>query len=159
MAQRHETDIEMDLTATERELARTLASLSPTITPGVASVPTRELALRAGVVRSKQRLRTWQLGSVLVLAGLAAAYVNQPGQRLAQPLASNTGGVQIEVPFTVDSSPDIKALSDAVDRLRGYPGARGPRPSGPLKMVLWSAGANGEIMLEIVPQDWELCDH
>ena len=158
MKSTHETQIEMDLTAAERELARTLASLSPTITPGVSSVPTRELALRAGAIRSKQRLRYWQAGSVLVLAGFAAAYVIQPNQAQVQPIASNVGPTQIEVPIAIND-PDLKALSDAVERLQGYPPMGSADPSGPIKMVLRTAGASGEIILEIVPRDWELCDH
>ncbi len=153
-----DTQIEMDLTAAERELARTLASLSPMITQGVASVPTRELALRAGAARSKQRLRYWQAGSVLVLAGFAAAYVIQPSQPQSQPIASNLGATQIEVPIAIND-PDLKALSDAVEQLQGYPPMSSGDPSGPIKMVLRTAGASGEIIFEIVPRDWELCDH
>ncbi len=158
MKSTYETQMEMELTAAERELARTLASLSPTITPGVASVPTRELALRAGAARSKQRLRAWQAGSVLVLAGLAAAYVVQPGQPQTRPISTNGGATQIEVPIAIDN-PDFQALSDAVEKLQGYSRISAADPGRPVKMVLRTAGATGEIILEIVPQDWELCEH
>lgn len=155
----HETQIEMDLTAAERELARTLASLSPTITAGVASVPTRELMLRAGAVRSKQRLRYWQAGSVLVLAGFAAAYVIQPTQSQVQPVPGSLASTQIEVPIP-DNDPDLKAsLTDAFERLQGYTQVSAVDPSGAIKMVLRSTGTSGEILIQMVPQDWELCDH
>lgn len=153
------TPTEMDLTAAERELARTLASLSPTVTSGVASVPAKELALRAGAARSKQRLRNWQAGSVLVMASVAAAYVWQPGQSPSPRLASDTDSSVYERHVTIDDPKLAATIVESSRKLQGIDALSTGNMDGPLKVVAQMAGLNGEIIFRVVPKDWELCDH
>ncbi len=153
-----ETQPDTGLTAAERELARTLASLSPAVTPGVAMVPAREMAARAGAVRSKQKLRLWQAGSVLAIAGIAAAFVMQPHDHPAT-VAAVEGADKLELPIVFDESEIAATLANADVPLRGMGRISAHDLSGQVKIVFSRAGMDGDIKFEIVPLDWEVCDH
>jgi hypothetical protein len=155
----HDSQNEPGLTAAERELARTLASLSPTVTSGVAMVPTRELAARAGAVRSRQKLRLWQAGSVFAVAGIAAAFVMQPDQPAVRTVAAIDGTDNAEMSIVFDEPDVAEALANGDAPLRGSGRISAHDLSGKVKIVFSRAGVDGEVKFEVVPLDWEVCDH
>lgn len=152
--------LEMDLTAGERELERVLAELTPATTPGILTVPAKEMALRAGTIRAKQRLRVWQVGTVLLTVGLAAAmYSRLPGPTTAtQPVVAE-GIPDQPVPVIV------KNLSGDTEQLVAGNVLSGPGlievtdPNATHKFVFMGMRGNGDIAFALVPLDWELCDH
>lgn len=152
--------LDMDLTAGELELARVLAELTPATTPGTVTVPAKEMALRAGNIRAKQRLRAWQVGTVLLTAGLAAAmYARLPGRTAdTQPVVAE-GIPDQPVPVIVKNlSGDTEKLIAGIV-LSGNGLIEVTDPNATHKFVFMGMRGNGDIAFALVPLDWELCDH
>ena len=151
--------LDMDLTAGERELERVLAELTPATTPGIVTVPAKEMALRAGNIRARQRLRVWQAGTVLLTAGWAAARYFRPQDGETGAQVSAATDIPLSEPFVIESR-----TTDAEDALTVGPvWASGQiviaDPNAPHKIILWGSAASGDVSFALVPLDWEVCEH
>ena len=152
--------LDMDLTAGELELARVLAELTPATTPGTVTVPAKEMALRAGNIRAKRRLRVWQVGTVLLTAGLAAAmFFRSQGQITnTQPVVAE-GIPDQPVPVIIENlSGDAQQLI-AGNIWRGFGPMEVANPNATHRFVFFGKDANGDVAFALVPLDWEVCDH
>ena len=152
--------LDMDLTAGELELARVLAELTPATTPGIVTVPAKEMALRARNIRAKQRLRVWQVGTVLLTVGLAAAMYSRLPSRTADTRPVVAEGIPDQpVPVIVENmSGDTEQLI-AGNVLSGNGLIEVTDPNATHKFVFMGMRGNGDIAFALVPLDWELCDH
>ncbi len=153
--------LDMDLTAGERELERLLAELTPATTPGTVTVPAKEMALRAGNIRARQRLRVWQAGTVLLTAGLAVAMYSRSQEQTADtPPVVATGIPDQSVQVILEN-----LSGDVLQEIAGNGFRRGPieatNPNATPRFFLMGMNANGDVAFAfaVVPLDWEVCDH
>ena len=152
--------LEMDLTAGERELERVLAELTPATTPGILTVPAKEMALRAGTIRAKQRLRVGKVGKGRRKEGLDdAMYARLPGRTAdTQPVVAE-GIPDQPVPVIVKNlSGDTEKLIAGIV-LSGNGLIEVTDPNATHKFVFMGMRGNGDIAFALVPLDWEVCDH
>ena len=102
----------------------------------------------------------WQVGTVLLTAGLAAAmYARLPGRTAdTQPVVAE-GIPDQPVPVIVKNlSGDTEKLIAGIV-LSGNGLIEVTDPNATHKFVFMGMRGNGDIAFALVPLDWEVCDH
>lgn len=152
--------LDVELTAGERELEHLLAELTPATTPGIVTVPAKEMALRAGNIRARQRLRVWQAGTVLLTAGLAAAMYFRSQDQTTDTQFAAANGIPVQpVPVILENLSGDAQQAIAGNIVKGYGRIEVTDPNATHKFVFIGMDKNGDVAFALVPLDWEVCDH
>ena len=146
---------QMHLDGNEVDFERSLAELSPAITSGMETVPSRELSARVGRASARRKARTWPACALLLAAGMAGAMFlrSSPPTEVVYVPAETAAPAELEeaVRAMASATPEqTLVLSSGMVVLTD--------PETPRKIVFVNGGP-GEVRMDIVPESWEVYDH